>query len=420
MRIIFNNTLVKTTGIYAAANLLNAAIPFLLLPYLTNQLSTADYGIVAMFQVLFSIFNPLVGFSSESAISKRFFHLTRPELQSYNFNVAALQLYSIIPFAAIIFLFGGWIADLSDFPKLWLWAVLLYSLTNKFLEIVLALLRLENKALGFGSFKVGKTLVELIFTFVFISALNQTWDGRISAQLVASVVILLPAIYISYRNKYFAFKPNKQQLINALKYGFPLIPHALGATIITYSDRLFITNMVNLEALGIYSVGYQVGMAIGLIQTSINQAYIPWLFQQLKHPQQLNKKQLVKGIYLYNLALLLLVVILYFLIPFIFSTMIGDGFGNASDYVLWIGLAFAVNGMYKMVVAFLFYTENTKIIGLGTLITALINVVLNYFFILRFGAIGAAYATLISFAIQYLVIWYFSQKYYPMPWFSLK
>ena len=73
-----------------------------------------------------------------------------------------------------------------------------------------------------------------------------------------------------------------------------------------------------------------------------------------------------------------------------------------------------------MVVAFLFYTEQTKIIGLGTIVTAAINIILNYFFISNFGAIGAAYATTISFLIQYIAIWYFSNKYYKMPWFNFK
>jgi len=415
---IFSNSLIKSTGTYAVSNILNAAIPFLLLPYLTDKLSPADYGIVAMFQVLFSIFNPFVGLSSESAISKRFFELDKQKLGVYNFNVFLIQVFTVLPLVLVIVIFGGLISEVSDFPKLWLWAVLLYSLTNKFLEIVFSLFRLENRAIGFGVLKVSKTLVELGFTFYFISLLNQTWDGRISAQVISSIILAVIAAYIIWKHKYFHFTWSKLNIKNAINYGAPLIPHVIGATLITYSDRIFITNMVSLEALGIYSVGYQVGMAIGLIQTSINQAYIPWLFGKLKAPENFDKKLLVKGIYAYNLMLLILVVVLMFVVPFLFEHFIGKEYQNAEIYVFWIGLAFAINGMYKMVVAFLFFTEKTKIIGIGTLLTAVVNIGLNYFFIQKYNAIGAAYATVISFFIQYIAIWYFSNKYYKMPWFK--
>lgn len=418
MKNIFSNSLVKSTGVYAISNILNAAIPFLLLPYLTDKLSPSDYGIVSMFQVLFSIFNPFVGLSSESAISKRFFDLDKEKLGVYNFNVFLIQVFTVLPLVLVIVIFGSLISDISDFPKIWLWAVLLYSLTNKFLEIIFSLFRLENKAAGFGALKVSKTLVELGFTFYFISLLNQTWDGRISAQVISSIILALIGAYLIWKKNYFKLQFSKLNIKDALKYGVPLIPHVIGATLITYADRLFITNMVGLQDLGVYSVGYQVGMGIGLIQTSINQAYIPWLFGKLKNPESFDKKKLVRGIYAYNFFLLALVFILVILVPFLFKYFIGDEFQNASNYVLWIGLAFAINGMYKMVVAFLFYTEQTKIIGLGTIVTAMINIVLNYFFISKFGAIGAAYATTISFLIQYLTIWYFSHKYYKMPWFN--
>lgn len=42
-------------AIYLGANILNAGIPFLLLPILTRVLTPADYGIVAMFSVVVSI-----------------------------------------------------------------------------------------------------------------------------------------------------------------------------------------------------------------------------------------------------------------------------------------------------------------------------------------------------------------------------
>lgn len=47
-------------AIYLGANILNAGIPFLLLPILTHVLTPADYGIVAMFSVVVSILGAFI------------------------------------------------------------------------------------------------------------------------------------------------------------------------------------------------------------------------------------------------------------------------------------------------------------------------------------------------------------------------
>ncbi|EIQ9127591.1 polysaccharide biosynthesis protein, partial [Escherichia coli] len=47
-------SLLKISSIYLFSNILNALIPFLLLPILTHNLTPNEYGQVAMFQTLIS------------------------------------------------------------------------------------------------------------------------------------------------------------------------------------------------------------------------------------------------------------------------------------------------------------------------------------------------------------------------------
>ena len=315
-------------------------------------------------------------------------------------------------------LFGDFISDVSSFPKLWLWAVLLHALNTQIIEIVLACWRLQDKALNFGSLKVTRTIIELILTFLFIGVYSYSWDGRILAQVGTSFIFVPIAIYFLLHGKYIKWSLKKEDIRYAVKFGLPLIPHALGATLITYSDRLFITNMVGLEEMGFYAVGYQIGMVIALVQNSFNQAWIPWLYSRLKENKLSVKKQVVKITYVYFGVILVIVAAVYLMLPLVFELMVDDSFIDALDIVIWIALGFAVNGMYKMVVGYLFYTEKTGIIGISTFSTALLNLVLNYLFILQFDAIGAAYATFVSFFVQFVLIWMVSARNYKMPWFS--
>ena len=71
-----------------------------------------------------------------------------------------------------------------------------------------------------------------------------------------------------------------------------------GEWIITRIDRIFINSMVRVDATGVYSVGYQVGMIIGLLTQSFNLAWSPFLFEKLKENNYSTKVKIVKFTYL--------------------------------------------------------------------------------------------------------------------------
>jgi Na+-driven multidrug efflux pump len=95
---------------------------------------------------------------------------------------------------------------------------------------------------------------------------------------------------------------------------------------------------------------------------------------------------------------------------------VSRNFYFAYKYVLWIALGYAFQGMYFMVVNYIFYVKKTYILAWVTFTSAGVNIVLNYFFIKANGAIGAAQATTITFFVQFIMVWILSAKVYKMPW----
>ncbi|NMA74131.1 MAG: flippase, partial [Bacteroidales bacterium] len=65
---------------------------------------------------------------------------------------------------------------------------------------------------------------------------------------------------------------------------------------------------------------------------------------------------------------------------------------------------------------YIIYVEKTYFLAMATFLGASINIILNYFFIKKNGAIGAAQATTLTHFITFLVVWLYSAKVYPMPW----
>ena len=67
-----------------------------------------------------------------------------------------------------------------------------------------------------------------------------------------------------------------------------------------------------------------------------------------------------------------------------------------------------------MTVNQLFLHKKTYFVSFATFTAALLNIGLNILLIPRYEMIGAAIATIISFAYSFVIIYYFSQKYFPI------
>ena len=88
--------------------------------------------------------------------------------------------------------------------------------------------------------------------------------------------------------------------------------------------------------------------------------------------------------------------------------------------MIWVAFGYALRGMYMMRFPYLVHMGRTSFLGILTAVSAIINLIANYILIQNNGAIGAAQATLLSFAIQLIGVWWYTNRIYPMPWLDIK
>lgn len=412
--------LFKTLSIYTFSNILNAAIPFLLLPFLTKYLTPSDYALVDLFFASGQFFIAVIGLNTFSALSRFYFDSDQKTFDQY-----ISQTLFIISFTGGIILlfveiFNIQISNLIHIPKSWLWTIVIYATTSNIIQTQLIIWQVRYKAIYYGLFRVSRTLFDIVLSIGLILLLHFNWEGRILGQTIIAIIFAIFSFFLIVKHHRIAFKWMNDKTKDLILYGSPLILHILGTVIITYSDRLFISNYIDLKSTGIYAVGYQVGMIIYLIQNSFNQAWTPWFFEKLKSNDEDEKGKIVKFTYYYFIALIILAFLVAKLAPLLFSFYIDNAYSDGQEVVIWIALAFAFNGMYKMMSNYIFYSKKTYIVSIITVITAIINLILNYFWVKNYGAIGVAKATTISFFIQFLLTWIYSNKTYKMNWLLVK
>lgn len=412
---IYSSSLAKNSGIYILAIFLEKSIPFLLLPILTRYLTTADYGIVSMFSVLVGLSMPIVSIGMKPAILRSYYK-DDINFTTYINSALSLLLISTAFLLIIAYIFADFITSITEFPQNWLFTVIFVAVGQFIVGILLVIWQAEYKALQFGTFNILVTSINIGLSVYLIVALGYGWDGRVIGKLFAYVLFSLIALQILYQKQLISFSISFQYIKHLLLFGVPLIPHLLSNFVISMSDRIFITNMVGIDETGIYTVGYQIGMIISVLAYSFNKAWHPWLFEKLKNGKQEIKIKIVKITYGYFLLIIVLAFVLSLIAPWFINIFIGEAFTGSVQYVFWIALGYAFQGMTYMVINYIYFEEKTHLLTWLTILSAGLNIVLNYILIKKYGAIGAAQATTVTFLIQFLLTWIVSSRTHNMPW----
>jgi len=410
--------MVQSLGIYTIANVINASIPFLLLPLLTNYLSTEDYGILTNFKLLIELLIPFISLNLMTSLQIVYVN-RNSEIGAYISSgmLTMLVLTALFTLAAIVF--ADQIVQGTGVPASFVVMTALYALYQNVVEILLSLWRMQDKAISFGVFRIARTAVELGIALVLIIGFNLSFEGSIYALSYSYGIGTVIAFVILIRNKFLPITFHWKHVKHLFFYGAPLIPHVLSGVAITYTDKLLITKHMGLSENGIYSVGFMVGQVIGLLQNSFNQAWVPYVFNGLKAGEESTKSKIVKWTYIYMIGIVVITLLFYLCTPLIFH-FLGKDFQGGMELVLWIALGFAFNGMYKMVSVYFFYREKTNFIALISIFTALINFFFANWMIPRYGYRGAAIATMSAFFIQFVFTWFWSTRVQKMPWGNWK
>lgn len=417
---VLKKNLFQGFAIYLGTSVINKAIPFFLLPILTRYLSTEEYGILAIYQVLISFGMPIVGMNMHTNLDRNFFSKSKEFVARITFNLFLVLTVSsaiFLVFISLYLLFGG---PKFSIPDRWIYVLPLIAFTNMLNTFNLTILRNRKRAAEYGLFEISKTVIDLSLTIILIVIYAYGWEGRATGILFASLLIGILSIFKIWQSGYLLFEIDKTQIKEILKISIPLIPHTLGGVIITLSDRIFIDQIVSTSAVGIYTVGYQFGMIMTLVVMAFNKTWSPWMYELLAEDKNENKVTIVKATYLVAIGFILLAFIVtgisYYLLPF----MTAEEYHGGLVYVIWIAMGYAFNGMYTLVFPYGVHVGKTSYLGITTFSAALINLIANYYLIGKNGPLGAAQATLISYFIMFISVWWYSNRLYSMPWFNFK
>lgn len=281
---------------------------------------------------------------------------------------------------------------------------------------MLVIFQIKIEPFKYGFLQIAQSILNMGLTILFVVIINNSWEGRLEAQIISICFFAIISFFLLIYKGYITFEINKSDIVDALKFGIPLIPHAIGGMLFTTIDRFFLTKMIGLEQTGNYTVAYQLGSVVGIITVAFNNAYVPWLYKNLNKDNLDVKIKIVRFTYLYFIILSVCALALLLLFPTLVNSFVDNKFSNINLFSTFIVLGFVFQGMYFMVTNYISYIKKTYIQALLTFSVGIIKLPITYFFILWFGPVGASISFCLTFFIFFISTWYLSSRVYKMPW----
>ncbi|MFA7227987.1 MAG: polysaccharide biosynthesis C-terminal domain-containing protein [Melioribacteraceae bacterium] len=412
--------LTKDTAIYGISTIVGRFLGFFLVPFYTNVINTHDYGVYSNIYAYLAFLNIVFIYGMDSAFMK-YASLNEGTGKKKIFSTAYLFVsFTSVGLALILLLLRSPFSRLmeisSAYSNLYYYLILILIFDTLAL-IPFANLRLERKAGKFTSIKLANIILNLALNFVLVLHYKLGIEAIFIANLAASAfsfVVLTPEIF-----KNIIPEIDKGQLKKYLKFGLPYLPASLAATVVQVIDRPVVLAMTDESTLGIYQANYKLGIFMMLFVSMFQYAWQPFF---LNNAKEKNAKELfAKILTLFLIAASMIWIVLTLFVEdfarFEFlpgKSIIGKEFLSGITIVPIILLAYLFNGLYYNFQAGIYIEEKTKYYPYVTGAGAIANVVVNIMLIPILGMMGAALATLASYIIMAVGLYYFSQKYYPV------
>lgn len=405
-----------SSAIYLGAAGLTALIPFASLPVFARWLEPAELGLASVFLVFVNVFAVVVGLSSHSLLTVVYFRDGAPSLPSYVTGCLLVVGITAVPLAGIVLGVSLFVEQPAGLAPDWLLLAVVAAAFQFVVSIGLAVFQLQGRAFRFGITQAGLAGGSAIIGLVLVVYFHGGWEGRAIGQIGAAVVVAIVVLATLTANRLVRFSGAPAAMRECIRFGVPLVPHTLAAALMASIDRLFLAELAGVSEAGLYFSAFQIASILTVASAALNQAWIPWLYANLKEDSEASRNRVVKMTYLVGGLLLLSAILISWGAPLIVSTVLGKSYDEASGLLRWLAPAAAVSGFYYFVTNYLFYFRRTGLLSLMTVGALILQSTLLLIFVPSFGASGAAISLLIANCIYVGIIWIAANRVCPMPW----
>lgn len=380
------------------STILKSGIVFITMPIFTRLLGSVQYGEYSIYVSWLSILGCFMGLNVKSSLGTGVLFFGK-RYKDFRSSVLLEGTVACICTAIILILVFKPINGIVKYP-IALYILLIAESIGQYVTEFINFAWVYEKKAKYNMI-MASSIVILTSVFSIILICNWSWDrdylfvGRVIGTAFPQMLIAA-AVLFGVLKKYPAGY-NEEYWKYGLHFGIPMVVHLFSQQILVQSDRIMMKNMdVNGSDIGIYSFFYTYVAILTTILGALNNSWCPFLYDELKAKSyvQLGKRI---GYYVEIFTCLSLGFLLVSReVTYFFAN--SEYWGGIDIIPLFVIVAYTMF-FYQFAVNYEIYNARTKYVAIGTSISALSNIILNYFLIKKIGMYGAGLATLLSYII---------------------
>jgi O-antigen/teichoic acid export membrane protein len=410
---------IKNSFTYLLPTITTSFLPFLTIPIFTRILTKEDYGVFALAQVYAIFVSGLANFGMTAAYERDYFQYRDDPLRTAKllYSVLLFVMLNFLLLAGLTYVFRGTLSKLiigsPEYGNILFWAFcayFFYSVNYYYLTYF----KNSETARDFVAYTIVGTLINLIISFFLVAYLRIGVIGLIYAQLFSGATIFGS---LSYKfTTSLPFSLNMPILTKSLQIAYPLTPRIFLGVIGTQFDKYMIGLLASVGGVGIYSIGQRISYIIFTYMTAIENVFSPQVYKRMFDLQDKGGTAIGKYLTPFAYISIFLALLVALFSEEIISILTPPSFHGAIDIVAVLSMYYGLLFFGKLNGPQLIFTKKTHITSLLTMGRIGINVGLNIPFIMRWGAIGAAWATLLAGLISGTISFFVAQHYYEIKW----
>ncbi len=401
---------VKAAVWFLICSFLQKGISLITTPIFTRLLSTEEYGKYNVFNSWLGIINIIATMNLSYGVYTQGLIKFNKERNVFSSSLQGLSTCLILFWTIIYSVFHNFWNTLFSLTTVQMLAMLVMIWTTAAFNFWAGEQRVLYKYRSLVIVTIIVSLAKPIVGILFVVLA----DDKVTARILGLVVVELigyTGLYIIQMRKGKVFYSAKYWKY-ALMYNIPLIPHYLSQTVLSNADRIMIRDMVGESEAGIYSLAYSVSLIMTLFNTALMQTISPWLYQKIKD----KRIQDISSMAYVTLIIIAVVnTLLILCAPEVIAIFAPKSYYEAIWVIPPVAMSVYFMYCYDLFAKFAFYYEKTKTIMTASVIGAILNVILNYICIGKYGYVAAGYTTLVCYVIysvcHYVFMNYVCKKY---------
>ncbi|SCJ41485.1 Polysaccharide biosynthesis protein [uncultured Clostridium sp.] len=396
---------VKASVWFTICSILQKCISFITVPIFTRLLTTEQYGLFNVYQswmsiiVIFATLNLQYGVFNNAMIKYE---------DDRDTCISSLQglstILTLIIFIVYLVSKNFW-NSLFKLPTILMLCMFAEIFTAPALGFWSGKQRFDYKYKKLVIITFGMSVVSpIIGVLAVLSTDNKGVMRILSAALVNVIVCSIIYVLNMIKGKKFFVKKYWKY---ALAFNVPLIPYYLSQMVLNQSDRIIINNISGTDKAGLYSVAYSFALILTFILNAINNSFVPWTYKKLKSGRYSDIANISDALAIFiGVSLILLIAFA----PEMIRIVAAPEYYESVWVVPPVSASLFFLFLAQLYINVEWYFEENFLLVKASLLSAVINIILNIIFIRIFGYVAAGYTTLICYIIFVFNNYYYMKK----------